>query len=131
MASKLDTSGNSYVVKSDDILASEATLKIVLNSVYETARKKTTEFRISSLYSVLFSISLTLGVALITSNFKSVFCFTEKEVTGFVLLVCVVTFFVAVIFLVKYFSGKNANWEDDRDSTVSEKIKELKPEETK
>lgn len=124
--SNLDTVGSNYAVKNDTFTANEDTLKVKLNSVYESARKKSLEFHWSSCYGVLFSISLTLVGSLFTSDFRALGGLSAEHVTMIawgLFLVCLVA---GIISLVVFFRGKNSGWEEDRDQTVNSILTELK-----
>jgi len=128
--SNLDTAGNNFAVKSDNILASEDKLKITLNSVYEAARKNSTKFHITSCYSVLFSISFTLLVTLFTSNFKAIGSVTAESVTVIAWVAFLACLVLGIICLVLFYRGTHSNWEEERDKTVNSKIEQLKPKTT-
>ena len=121
-----DTTGDSFAVKSDTILANEDKLRIVLFSVYETARKKSLEFRFSSCYKVLFSVSLTLLVTLFTSTFNPIGCVSAETVTLCAWVLFVLSLVLGIIFLVVFFNGKSTDWVDHRDETVKTSLDGLK-----
>ena len=121
----IDIVSENVVCYVTNIQLTDDKLKNTLSDTYEIARKDARKFKIYKFYGVPLSISVTLFISLLTSDFKS-FSFIKGdtlETIGWI--VCSFCFAVGTIFALLYVSFKDNNENDERDVAISKVMKNI------
>ena len=121
-ANIIDTKDEGIVVKETLISISDEKLRNSLSRTYEEAQKDMSKFHFYNLYSVFLSISSTLFLSLLTSNFHAIGSATEETVTMGAWVICILSGFLGVILACYKVSEKNDT--SSRDAAVEKVFKQ-------
>ena len=118
----IDTKDEGIVVKETLISISDEKLRNSLSRTYEEAQKDMSKFHFYNLYSVFLSISSTLFLSLLTSNFRAIGSATAEMVTMGALVICIGSGFLGVILACYKVAEKHDT--SDRDDAVEKVFKQ-------
>ena len=126
---KLTIDSKHTVLDVNQITLTVEQLSVAMNNVYESSYTRVAEFRWYDSYSVAFSISATLFITCLTSDFKdfsSVIAWLHSDRMAFLAWLIVFLSFVFGMLCVCRKAHKNDNVFVDRNNTVICEINKLK-----
>lgn len=123
--STIDSTEVEIVCVDTKIKLSDEYLKSLLSNAYEEARKDAKKFSISKLYGIFFSVALTLFLALITSEFKSIGALPGNKVQTLAIILCAICTIAGIILLAIYIRNKDLAVTEERDKAIEKVMKQL------
>lgn len=120
----IDYSDPGIVVTETKITISDEKLSGLLSKAYEAALKDSKKFKIHNLWSVCWSISGTLLMAIITSSFNAIGSIKPETVTNWAIILCACFALVAIVLTVWRVNDKTSSETSERDLAVERIIKQ-------
>lgn len=116
----IDQNDSGIVVKETSVKISDEKLKNMLSKAYERAQQDANKIVLNKYYGVFLSIAGTLVVTLVTSEFRSLGCFSSGAVTDIVWVICIICALVGFILLWLNVKEKTSYKTNARDQAVDE-----------
>lgn len=116
---------SSVVVSDTDICMTEANLRLLMQGCYEQAMKAAGAWSFGDLYPVSFSISGTLFISLLTSDFHDALFLSSSAIKSIAILICVLAFILGLGALAYHFWHKSAKLANERDKVIDELISKV------
>ena len=124
--SNIDSNELEIVCVDTKIKLSDEYLRRLLSNVYEIARKDAKRINFAKSYGIFFSIALTLLLALITSEFKSIGAITSNIVRIIAIIICSCSFIMGCVLLAIYIRNKDLSVTEERDKAIEEVMNQIK-----
>ena len=116
----IDNSDAGIVVKETQIRISDEKLTGMLSKAYEAAQRNTNSFRIHDLWGICWSISGTLLLSLLTSDFKTIGEIDSKTVSIIATIILLLFVLAGIILSIWRVRDRSSNNTLERDKAVDD-----------
>lgn len=113
---------SSVAVSDTDISMTEANLRLLMQGCYERAMKAACAWSFGELYPVLFSISGTLFLTLLTSNFHDALFLSSNAIKSIAWFICILAGILGIGAVAYHFWHKPTKLANERDGAIDELI---------
>lgn len=116
---------SSIVIPDTNIRINKANLELLIQASYERALERDAARVFENSYPALFSISGTLLITILTSDFRDVLFLTSSDLKTLAWIAFLIFFLAGIVTLFYHFHRKTTNFASDRKRIIDELMEEL------